>query len=309
MMLKSSSMKIGLALVFVAGLTFLMSQSGQSQSPVPSGPGTSLNVFQPGMGSGGPPAVPGTPWMYYGYGTGGMGGAAAPTQSQLAEMQLTTQARELLKSYALEPKSDTQAELKKSLRQILIAQFDLQHHRRDEELRRIEKRLADLRTKLIKRADAKTTIVDRRLEQLISDVDGLGWGADDLPQDLFDAGTPAAMPGTSGAGSAMMPSSSMSSGLRSKLGEGRSRPGTAAQPTAGIRGTADAVPATPSLTTPPVKPPVPAKLPAAEPAPEAGALSVDPGTDDGQSRKPLEQPGRLSPELPATSNDVDLPRM
>jgi hypothetical protein len=313
-MLKPSSMNIGLALLFVAGLTLLMSQSGQSQSPVPGGVGSSSHFARPAIGIGGPPAgsgipaMPGMPGMSGMGGMGGMGsmgGMVSPTQSQLAEMQLTTQARELLKSYALESKSDTQAELKKSLRQILIAQFDLQHHRRDEELRRIEKRLADLRTKLTKRADAKTTIVDRRLEQLISDIDGLGWGADDLPQDLFDAGAPGAMPGASGAGPAMMPSSSLYSGMRSKLGKSTSPPGTAAQPAAGILATPDAAPAIPRLTPPPVTVPVPAGFPGAEPIPEAGSLSVDPGTDDAQTRKPLEQSGSLSPDLQATSNDVD----
>ncbi|MDB5391283.1 MAG: hypothetical protein JWM11_6929 [Planctomycetaceae bacterium] len=193
------------------------------QLPVPSGigapsagppmPGT------PGRVPGAPPAVlggvpgtlgatptpsvtpPGTP----GYGTVEFRPVPVPlgmpemgrsyyTDSQLAEMQLAAQARDMLKNYSAATNAETQASLKKSLRDVLNAQFDLQHRRRDEELQRIEKRLVDLRSKLAKRADAKGTIVDRRHEQIISDIDGLGWGADDLPHDLFDVGMPGGPP-------------------------------------------------------------------------------------------------------------------
>jgi hypothetical protein len=117
---------------------------------------------------------------------------------QMAEMEFAAQARELLKRYGTDPRPDVQADLKQALRQCLVAQFDLQHRRRDEELQRVEKRVAELRVKLKRRAEAVNTIVDRRLEQLISDVDGLGWGADDLPQDLFETTSPGpSMPGRS----------------------------------------------------------------------------------------------------------------
>jgi hypothetical protein len=134
-----------------------------------------------------PPALPGTMGS-----AGGMMGVAMEgrpgDQYQNAEREYAAQARELLKSYVAESNPHAQAEQKKALRESLIAQFDLQHRRRDEELKWIEKRVAELRLKLQRRADAVNTIVDRRLEQLISDVDGLGWGADDLPQDLFEIG-------------------------------------------------------------------------------------------------------------------------
>lgn len=163
-----------------------------------------------------------------------MGGASAYTESQIAEMQLAIQARDLLRTYSPVLTAESQANFKKSLRAILIAQFDLQHKRRDEELKRIEKRLLDLRAKLTKRADAKTTIVDRRLEQLISDIDGLGWGADDLPQDLFDLGMRGAASPAGGSGAPMMGPGAMHSefspvgpavpGMPSGSAAGRNRP-------------------------------------------------------------------------------------
>lgn len=140
------------------------------------------------MGSG--MGMPGMPGM--GMGTRPM------SKSQQEEMQLAFQAKALLNQYGKEPRAEVKEKLKSDLRAVLHRQFRLQHQRRDAELQSIERRLADLRSKLKKRGDAQSTIVDRRLEQLISDIDGLGWTTEDVPDNLFLE--PVSLPPMSGSG-------------------------------------------------------------------------------------------------------------
>lgn len=240
------------------------------------------------------PSGPGSMGMM---GIGGMGGMAQMMmgrrpgdQFQDAEREYAAQARELLKGYAAESNPQNQAELKRRLRESLITQFDLQHRRRDEELQWIEKRVAELRAKLKRRADAVNTIVDRRLEQLISDVDGLGWGADDLPQDLFEMG----MSGNSTmSGRGRRPSNGMmdpAAGAGMRIGPMRSVP----MPSGPGRPGGMNAP-TPPAIQPPVtpQPRQPVELPAATP----GIPGAVPGT-----------PGSATNEIPyPVSNDYKEP--
>ena len=152
-------------------------------------------AFGGGAGSAGPSGgggpAPAGGMMSSGMGRPGMSGMAAGmgtramTKSQQEEIQLAHQAKVLLNQYGKELRAEVKEKLKSDLRAVLHRQFRLQHQRRDAELRSIERRLADLRSKLKKRGDAQSTIVDRRLEQLISDIDGLGWTTEDVPDNLF----------------------------------------------------------------------------------------------------------------------------
>lgn len=143
-------------------------------------------AFRGGAGPSGMGPSPAGGMMAPGMGMGGMpGGIRMPTKSQLEENQLAHQAKVLLNQYGKESRAEVKEKLKSDLRAVLHRQFRLQHQRRDAELRSIERRLADLRSKLKKRGDAQSTIVDRRLEQLISDIDGLGWTTEDVPDNLF----------------------------------------------------------------------------------------------------------------------------
>lgn len=100
-----------------------------------------------------------------------------PEMAKLAETEgeLTREAEELLSQYAGSDDAAEQKKLKADLRQALAKQFDVQKQRRELELARIEERVRKLREQLKKRTDARETIVDRRLEQLVNDAEGLGW--------------------------------------------------------------------------------------------------------------------------------------
>lgn len=206
----------------------------------------------PAGGGSAPPSAP--MGMMSSMGGGGMGpgmgmpgmGPGGLTQSQIEEIKLARHAKTLLSRYSHEQTPEVKEKIKSELRSVLHRQFRLQHQRRDAELSKIEKRLADLRSRLKKRGDAQSTIVDRRLEQLVSDVDGLGWSAEEIPDNLFNEGGMGSMmmPGMGaigGAGSMMAPgqgnmmrnSFGRPSGLGSGLGAGGAGTGNVVDPDAG----------------------------------------------------------------------------
>jgi hypothetical protein len=100
-----------------------------------------------------------------------------PEMAQLAEAEgeLARTSEDLLSQYAATDKAEEQKRLKTELRETLAKQFDVQRQRRELELARVEERIKKVREQLKKRNDARDTIIDRRLEQLINDADGLGW--------------------------------------------------------------------------------------------------------------------------------------
>jgi len=166
------------AAISVVGTWGLVRAQERANSPrpapaVPAPPGTTLQVpitdrlFNnniPGAGTG--------TWSY-----------AVPVESDpetarlaQAEAELAHNADELLSQYIAAEKADDQKRLKSDLRDMLVKQFDVQRQRRDLELKRIEERVQKLRDQIKKRNDAKETIIDRRLEQLTNEAEGLGWG-------------------------------------------------------------------------------------------------------------------------------------
>jgi hypothetical protein len=255
-------MKFGLTLMICGVLLGFMRESAHSQS---------------GISFTGPPAMPGAS------GSGAMGPGMMPpayySEAQLAELRLGQQAVGLLQQYSAQTDAKAKTEIKKALREVLISQFELQHQRRDEELKKIEQRLADLKSKLSKRGEVKNTIVDRRLEQLVSDVEGLGWGADDVPQDLF----------SSDFGSSSGPrGSSMGAGMGMPGGIGSPRNRFSPPPPAGL----PLLPPGEILDQPPTKPSL-------GDAPETDLKSSDnPNSLDGIPTLPKEPAPPGPPELP-----------
>jgi hypothetical protein len=94
-----------------------------------------------------------------------------------AEAELAHASEELLAQYAAADKPDEQKRLKAELRDALAKQFDVQRQQRELELARVEERIKKVREQVKKRNEARETIVDRRLDQLINDAEGLGWTA------------------------------------------------------------------------------------------------------------------------------------
>jgi hypothetical protein len=84
---------------------------------------------------------------------------------------------ELAHQYVAAEKPEAKKEFHKRLSDQLSQEFDVHIKNQQKELEDLEKQIANLRNVLKKRIDAKTTIVERRVEQLIQDAEGLGWNA------------------------------------------------------------------------------------------------------------------------------------
>ncbi len=111
----------------------------------------------------------------------GMSGAIEddPETAELvqAEVALGNDSVEIVERIAASDNSQDRKKLTAELRETLAKQFDVQRQRRELELGRIEEQARKLRDQMKKRDDARETIIDRRLDQLINEVDGLGWAS------------------------------------------------------------------------------------------------------------------------------------
>jgi hypothetical protein len=100
-----------------------------------------------------------------------------PEMGELAqvEAQASQESAEILSRYAATDNAADQKELKAKLRTALEDQFRVQLKRQQLELARIEERVRKLREQFKKRTDTRDMIIDRRLDQLINEAEGLGW--------------------------------------------------------------------------------------------------------------------------------------
>src|SRR5579862_6587976 len=92
------------------------------------------------------------------------------------------QAAKLAKQYVKAEKEDEKKEVRKKLSDLLAKQFDAQAQRQQKELDELEKQIATLKATLKKRADNKTNIIDRRMDQLIQEAEGMGWNVPNTPR-------------------------------------------------------------------------------------------------------------------------------
>jgi len=110
------------------------------------------------------------------------------------------QSSQLVHDYVKAEKDDEKKDIRKKLADHLGKQFDAHMEQQQKELTALEKQIADLRAILKKRQDAKTDIIDRRMDQLIRDAEGLGWtapGSPNQPRLLYGQGAPLFRPSTS----------------------------------------------------------------------------------------------------------------
>ena len=111
---------------------------------------------------------------------------------------LQDQSVQLVHDYVKAEKEDDKKEIRKKLADALAKEFDAHMERQQKELADLEKQIADLRSLLKKRQEAKTAIIDHRMDQLIRDAEGLGWtapGSPHQPRALWPA-TPYYRPAT-----------------------------------------------------------------------------------------------------------------
>lgn len=101
----------------------------------------------------------------------------AQRQLAQADHELSRKSEQLAAQYGGAKEDEKKSQLRTQLRETLEKQFQLQEQRREQELVKIEERLKSLRELMQKRKDARQTIIDRRLDQLLRDAEGLGWNA------------------------------------------------------------------------------------------------------------------------------------
>jgi hypothetical protein len=117
------------------------------------------------------------PWAnhigQYGY----TGQPRDPELAKLIDVEVTAEREvgRLTKEYAKTEGNEARTKVKDKLSAALVKQFDAQQKRRDLELDRVEKQVKKLRDLMKKRDEERKTIIDRRLDQLVREADGLGW--------------------------------------------------------------------------------------------------------------------------------------
>jgi hypothetical protein len=107
---------------------------------------------------------------------------ATPHDKELSELfkeesKAAGEASRMMKDYAAADNEDKRAKIKTKVQEALGKQFDAQQKRRDLELTRLEAQTKKLRELMKKRTDARTTIIEKRLDQLLREADGLGWAS------------------------------------------------------------------------------------------------------------------------------------
>jgi flagellar motility protein MotE (MotC chaperone) len=116
-----------------------------------------------------------------------------PDNLRFHSLNFHQESRKLAQLYVKAEKEEDKKNIRKKLADVLAKQFDAQVERQQKDLADLEKQIASLKALLKKRTDAKTTIIDRRMEQLIQDAEGLGWA---VPGNYGFPGNQAANPYT-----------------------------------------------------------------------------------------------------------------
>jgi hypothetical protein len=93
------------------------------------------------------------------------------------EAKVEREAAGLIRDYARSDKEEERDKIKGKLSDVLGKVFNLQQKRRDLELARLEAQVKKLKDLMKKRTEARQTIIDKRLDQLIREAEGLGWTA------------------------------------------------------------------------------------------------------------------------------------
>jgi hypothetical protein len=90
-------------------------------------------------------------------------------------IQCEREAALLTAEYGRTTDEKERSKVKESLAKALEKEFDLHQKARSQEIEQIEARVKRLRNLMDKRNQARKTIVNARLDQLIRDSEGLGW--------------------------------------------------------------------------------------------------------------------------------------
>lgn len=107
------------------------------------------------------------------------GGESDPEAVQLhaSDAELGQAAEVLIQQYGQTDDDQQRDNVKEQLSETLAKQFDVQQQLREHEIAKIEAKVKKLRDLITKRTDARKSIIDRRLDQLLREADGLGWNS------------------------------------------------------------------------------------------------------------------------------------
>src|SRR5262245_23197668 len=83
--------------------------------------------------------------------------------------------QQLVQKYVKTDSKEEKKGIRDQLAEVLGHQFDDHIQQERKELEDLEKQLASLRALLRKRQDAQGTIIERRIDQLVQEAEGLGW--------------------------------------------------------------------------------------------------------------------------------------
>ena len=101
--------------------------------------------------------------------------ASPDSQLEQAHSKLNREGELLASQYAGATDDAERQKIKAQLAELLGRQFEVQQQIREDEVAQLEARVKKLRGLIEKRKEARQSIVDKRLEQLLRDADGLGW--------------------------------------------------------------------------------------------------------------------------------------
>jgi len=163
--------------------------------------GTMMPGGMPGMPGMGMPAGGGMPGMMSGMpgmAGGMMGSGSMPAVSE--DEHLETWVNQAIADYAKTEDQNARKQQREQIAKALDRIFDIRQERRMEELETLEQRVQKLRGTLETREKLKSDILKNRLDYLIREADGLGWG-DGLPAPGRSAPTGMGPSGGGGTGS------------------------------------------------------------------------------------------------------------
>lgn len=166
-----SAMRIFTLAGLLAGALFGMTLTGPhaawGQTPPP--PTPPQPALAPGGFGPGPGEIPQI------WGAGGW-------EKHIGMFHAQSQAAQLAQQYVKTDKEDEKRDLRKKLTDVLSQQFDTRMQQQKKELEDLEKEIAHLRDVIGKRQASKEKIVERHVEQLLLDAEGLGWSAPSTPR-------------------------------------------------------------------------------------------------------------------------------
>ncbi len=109
----------------------------------------------------------------------------------------------LLSEYQSVKEENKRSELVNQITATVTHQFEEKQQMREQELRQLEERLADLKQRHSKRESLKEKIVGDRVQQLLNNIEGLGWSTDPSPSGAVNY-DPAMVPSPNWMGSPMI---------------------------------------------------------------------------------------------------------